>query len=269
MDRSALFGCGPHQQQRLVGIWIPLGSIWSSNIAASNACSSFAAHHQGPTFLGSLGQLALAATSFHASANLQHHLGKSNAGCDRASKSGGVARTHLPLLTGRAPANYCKLLQRPQFCQGRPCKPLPSAWKFKQARKIFLGAVISWSDASAANVDAEILLRKKEKGQKIFLSLLVRCMEFQIWSETLEEWIYFMTASPGAFCWALLLISHGTCSMHMLQLSAGLNPCFCHGERNPHSPIMERGDNDDILVTKPPKNCVWQVVQRHQGQAAT
>lgn len=76
LNRSAFFGCRPHQQQRLVSIWLPLGSIWSSNIAASNALPPLAAHHPGPALLGSLGQLALAAASFHASANLQHHTWK-------------------------------------------------------------------------------------------------------------------------------------------------------------------------------------------------
>ena len=47
------------------------------------------------------------------------------AGRDRAPKNGGVAPDPPAILTGPAPANMCKVLERPKISWGRPSKPLP------------------------------------------------------------------------------------------------------------------------------------------------
>ena len=48
-------------------------------------------------------------------------------GCDRAPKSGGVAPNPPATLTGPAPANMYKVLERLENCRERPGKPLPTS----------------------------------------------------------------------------------------------------------------------------------------------
>ena len=57
-----------------------------------------------------------------------------SAGCGRPPENGGVAPNPPAILTGPAPANMCKVLERPEMCRGRPGKPLSNSGGFKQPR---------------------------------------------------------------------------------------------------------------------------------------